>query len=54
VFAAHPVVVRIGNADFVRSIQRVNPDGSLSFFRHRPGHRVPHGARTSQPSSTRR
>ncbi len=32
VFAAHPVVVRIGNADFVRSIQRVNPDGSLSFF----------------------
>lgn len=32
VFAAHPVVVRIGNSDFVRSIQRVNPDGSLSFF----------------------
>lgn len=32
VFAAHPVVVRIGNADFVRSIQRVNGDGSLSFF----------------------
>jgi hypothetical protein len=31
-FAAHPVVVRIGDADFVRSIQRVNPDGSLSFF----------------------
>ncbi|MBT9496677.1 MAG: FIST N-terminal domain-containing protein [Zoogloea oleivorans] len=31
-FAAHPVVVRIGNADFVRSIQRANPDGSLSFF----------------------
>lgn len=31
-FAAHPVVVRIGNADFVRSIQQVNPDGSLTFF----------------------
>lgn len=31
-FAAHPVVVRIGDADFVRSIQQVNPDGSLSFF----------------------
>ena len=26
------MVVRIGNSDFVRSIQRVNPDGSLSFF----------------------
>jgi hypothetical protein len=24
--------VRIGNADFVRSIQRANPDDSLSFF----------------------
>lgn len=32
VFAAHPVVVRIGDADFVRSIQQVNADGSLSFF----------------------
>jgi len=32
VFAAHPVVVRIGNTDFVRSIQRVLPDGSLAFF----------------------
>ena len=31
-FAAHPVAVRIGNADFVRSIQRVNPDGSLTFY----------------------
>ncbi len=31
-FAAHPVVVRIGNADFVRSIQKVNPDGSLTFY----------------------
>lgn len=31
-FAAHPVVVKIGNADFVRSIQKVNADGSLTFF----------------------
>lgn len=32
VFAAHPVVVRIGNSDFVRSIRQANADGSLSFF----------------------
>lgn len=32
VFAAFPVLVRIGDSDFVRSIQKVNPDGSLSFF----------------------
>jgi hypothetical protein len=32
VFAAYPVVVRIGDTDFVRSIQRVQPDGSLVFF----------------------
>lgn len=32
VFAAYPVVVRIGNADFVRSIQKMNPDGSLTFY----------------------
>lgn len=31
-FAAHPVVVRIGGEEFVRSIQKANPDGSLSFF----------------------
>jgi len=31
-FATHPVVVRVGGLDFVRSIQKVNPDGSLSFF----------------------
>ncbi|WP_245428005.1 FIST N-terminal domain-containing protein [Roseiarcus fermentans] len=31
-FASHPVVVTIGGQHFVRSIQRVNPDGSLSFF----------------------
>jgi hypothetical protein len=31
-FASHPVLVRVGGEYFVRSIQRVNPDGSLSFF----------------------
>lgn len=31
-FASHPVVVRIGGNYYCRSIQRVNPDGSLSFF----------------------
>jgi hypothetical protein len=32
VFSAHPMVIRIGGTDFVRSIQKVNPDGSLTFF----------------------
>ena len=32
IFAAHPVVVRVGGLNFVRSIQKVNPDGSLTFF----------------------
>lgn len=32
IFAEFPVVVRIGDSDFVRSIQKVNPDGSLTFF----------------------
>ncbi len=32
VFSAHPMVVKIGGADFVRSIQKVNPDGSLTFY----------------------
>lgn len=32
IFAAHPVVVRIGGSYFVRSIQKVNPDHSLTFF----------------------
>lgn len=32
VFSAHPMVVRIGGTDFVRSIQKANPDGSLTFF----------------------
>lgn len=31
-FSSYPLVVRIGDSDFVRSIQKVNPDGSLSFF----------------------
>lgn len=32
VFATHPVVIRIGGQNFVRSIQKVNPDHSLTFF----------------------
>lgn len=32
IFAAHPVVVRIGGEHHVRSIQRVNSDGELVFF----------------------
>lgn len=31
-FASHPVVVRVGGANFVRSIQKVNIDGSLTFY----------------------
>lgn len=31
-FAAHPVIVRIGGDYYCRSIQRMNDDGSLSFF----------------------
>ncbi|CAL75348.1 conserved hypothetical protein [Bradyrhizobium sp. ORS 278] len=31
-FAAHPVLVRVGGSYFARSIQRVSPDGSLRFF----------------------
>ncbi len=31
-FATHPVVVRMGGHDYVRSIQKVNDDGSLTFF----------------------
>lgn len=31
-FAASPVVVMIGGIDYVRSIQKANPDGSLTFF----------------------
>ena len=32
VFARHPVVVRVGGALWVRSIQKVNDDESLTFF----------------------
>ncbi|MGA7827996.1 MAG: nitric oxide-sensing protein NosP [Geobacteraceae bacterium] len=31
-FAASPVVVMIDGTDYVRSIQKANPDGSLSFY----------------------
>lgn len=31
-FAASPVVVLIDGVDYVRSIQKVNPDGSLTFY----------------------
>ncbi|WP_330999171.1 FIST N-terminal domain-containing protein [Oryzicola mucosus] len=31
-FASHPVVVRVGGEHYCRSIQKMNPDGSLSFF----------------------
>jgi hypothetical protein len=32
VFATHPVVISVGNSVYVRSIQKVERDGSLSFF----------------------
>lgn len=32
IFASHPVVVRVGGSEYVRSIQKVNDDGSLTFF----------------------
>ncbi len=31
-FATHPVVVQVGGRTYVRSIQKVNDDGSLTFF----------------------
>lgn len=31
-FASHPVVVRVGGEYYCRSIQKMNPDGSLCFF----------------------
>ena len=31
-FASHALVVRVGGEYYARSIQRVNPDGSLTFF----------------------
>lgn len=32
VFAAHPVVVRVGGQHYVRAIQKAEPDGSLRFY----------------------
>ncbi len=32
IFAAHPVMVKVGGRYYVRSIQKVNHDGSLTFF----------------------
>jgi hypothetical protein len=32
IFSAHPLVVKIGGADFVRSIQKVHDDDTLTFF----------------------
>ncbi len=32
IFATYPVVVRVGGKNYVRSIQQVNEDGSLTFF----------------------
>ncbi len=32
VFAKYPVMLKIGGEYYVRSIQKVNPDGSLTFF----------------------
>lgn len=31
-FASHPLVVRIGDEQYCRSIRKINEDGSLSFF----------------------
>ena len=31
-FAAHPLLVRVGGEYYCRSIQKMNPDGSLSFY----------------------
>jgi len=31
-FAAHPPMVRAGGGHYVRAIQSVNPDGSLTFY----------------------
>ena len=32
IFAAHPVMVKVGGRYYVRAIQKVNDDGSLTFF----------------------
>ncbi len=31
-FASHPLVVRVGGEYYCRSVQKMNPDGSLTFF----------------------
>ncbi len=32
VFATHPLVVKLGGAEYVRAVQRAHADGSLSFY----------------------
>lgn len=32
IFARHPLVLRVGGQNFVRSIQKVNPDGGLTLY----------------------
>lgn len=32
IFSAHPLMLKIGGEYYVRSIQKVNPDGSLTFY----------------------
>lgn len=32
IFARFPLVVKLGGSEYVRSIQRANPDGSLTFY----------------------
>ena len=45
-FAAHPVLVRVGGAYYARSIQRMDPDGSLQLLlRGRRRHGADSGAR---------
>ena len=31
-FGANPLMLKVGGTDYVRSIQKVNPDGSISFY----------------------
>jgi hypothetical protein len=31
-FATHPLVVKLGGAEYVRAVQQAHPDGSLSFY----------------------
>lgn len=32
VFATHPLVMKLGGAEYVRSVQQAHPDGSLTFY----------------------